>query len=337
MQQTVSVQTARLLASTLARREGTPLPVMLERLSLDPAHVLQPDATLPKSKMDRVWDRALQISGDEGLGLSLASGLEPGTLGALGYLVQNMPTVGEAFDQLVRYQNLLQQNASVWTVETTATHRTFRFTLLPPIAAVHRHITELAFAALVTLGRAAATEPFTPTAILFRHERALPETRYAKALGIVPRFEQPENEICLSTEACTTRIAGAEPRLAQIVGFYAQHQAQQRESGGLIDAARRALMESMTRGDVSAPTIARVLGMSERTLRRRLTAEGVGFQSVVDDVRFEAAKGYLDQPALSIAEIALLLGFSDARAFTRAFKRWSGGTVSEYRRAQSSR
>ena len=86
-----------------------------------------------------------------------------------------------------------------------------------------------------------------------------------------------------------------------------------------------------------AVTVARTLGMSERTLRRRLAADGLGVQALVDEVRFESAKAYLAQPSLSIAEIALLLAFSDARAFTRAFKRWSGGTVSEYRRDQSSK
>ncbi len=256
MQQTVSVQTARLLARALSRRTGTAFPVMLQQLELDPAHVLQPDATIAKSKMDAVWQRALELSGDDGLGLSLAAGLQPGTLGALGYLVRNMPTIGEAFDQVVRFQNLLQRNASVWRFDSAPTHRTLRFTLLPPVAAAHRHITEFAFAALLSLGRAAAQHPLHPASVAFRHPRALPLSRYREALGVEPHFEQPDSEICLSADACALPIAGAEPRLAQIVGFYAQHQNAQLESEGLVETTRRAVMTSMALGDVSAQSIA---------------------------------------------------------------------------------
>ncbi len=337
MQQTVSVQTARIIAAALAQRMGKTVPEMLLELGLDPAHVLQPDATTAKSRMDAVWERALELSEDEGFGLSLASALRPGTLGALEYLFRNMPTLGEAYDQVVRFQNLLQQNASVWTVENSATHRAFRFTLLPPVATAHRHIVEFAFAGMLALGRHATSKRVPVESLSFQHPRGLPEARYTEALGVEPRFEQAGNEIRFSLETCGTPIAGAEPRLAEIVGFYARHQHEQLGSDSVLDATRRAVMMAMARGDVSAATVARSLGMSERTLRRRLSEDGIGYQAVVDDVRFEAARNYVAQPSLSVAEVALLLGFSDARTFSRAFKRWSGGTVSEFRKAQSSK
>ncbi|MGH1346711.1 MAG: AraC family transcriptional regulator ligand-binding domain-containing protein [Nannocystales bacterium] len=337
MQQTVSVQTARLIAAALAQRTGTPFPKMLQRLGLDPAHVMQPDATTAKSKMDSVWVRALELSGDDGFGLSLAAALAPGTLGALEYLFRNMPTLGEAYDQVVRFQNLLQQNASVWTVENSPSHRSFRFTLLPPVAAVHRHIVEFAFAGFLALGRQAASRPVHATKVTFQHARALPDARYVEVLGVAPSFEQPNNEIQFTLETCASPVVGAEPRLAEIVGFYARHQHEKLESDRLVDTTRRAIMLAMSRGDVSATAVAQSLGMSERTLRRRLSDDGVGYQAVLDDVRFETAKSYVGQPSLSVAEIALLLGFSDARAFARAFKRWSGTTVSGFRKSQSSR
>lgn len=337
MHQTVSVQTARLIAAVLAQRARKTLPEILQELDLDPGHIMQPDATATKSRMDAVWERALELTKDDGFGLSLAGALRPGTLGALEYMFRNMPTLGEAYDQVVRFQNLLQQNASVWTVENSPTHRTFRFTLLPPVATAHRHIVEFAFAGMLAIGRQAASRPFLVESLSFRHARALPEPRYTDALGVEPRFEQPHNEIRFSLETCRIPIAGADPRLAEIVGFYAHHQHEQRGSDSVLDTTRRAVLIAMTRGDVSAPAVARALGMSERTLRRRLSEDGIGYQALIDDARFEAAKNYVLQPSLSVAEIALLLAFSDARAFSRAFKRWSGGTVSEFRKAQSRR
>ena len=71
--------------------------------------------------------------------------------------------------------------------------------------------------------------------------------------------------------------------------------------------------------------------MSEATLQQRLAERGTSFQELLDDTRCELAIGYLHQPALTVTEIAFLLGFTDASNFTRAFKRWKGVPPSNFR------
>ena len=77
--------------------------------------------------------------------------------------------------------------------------------------------------------------------------------------------------------------------------------------------------------------VAKQLFMSERTLRRRLNAEGKSFQELLDEVRFQLTKEYLCNTSLPISEVARLVGFSDSTNFRRSFKRWSGTLPSAFR------
>jgi AraC-like DNA-binding protein len=73
--------------------------------------------------------------------------------------------------------------------------------------------------------------------------------------------------------------------------------------------------------------------MSGRTLQRRLGEFDIVFNDLVDQLRFAAARSYLAQRDIAATEVAYLLGFGAQSSFNRAFKRWSGQTPSEYRRA----
>jgi AraC-like DNA-binding protein len=85
----------------------------------------------------------------------------------------------------------------------------------------------------------------------------------------------------------------------------------------------------------SLDTIARKLMLSKRTLQRRIEAEGETYQQILDTTRTELATHYLENTALSVAEIAFLLGFSEPNSFYRAFRVWTGSTPDIVRRASS--
>jgi AraC-like DNA-binding protein len=96
---------------------------------------------------------------------------------------------------------------------------------------------------------------------------------------------------------------------------------------------RQQLVERLRDGEPEQGAVARPLGLSERTLQRRLRDEGTTFGALVDDVRLELARMYLGDPELAIFEVAFLLGYSEPSAFNRAFRRWTGASPSEHRRA----
>ena len=82
----------------------------------------------------------------------------------------------------------------------------------------------------------------------------------------------------------------------------------------------------------SLEVVAERLGMSARTLQRKLHASGTSHQELLDEMRRDLAVRYLREPGMAVCEVAYLLGFSESSAFHRAFKRWTGTTPSEFRR-----
>jgi len=92
----------------------------------------------------------------------------------------------------------------------------------------------------------------------------------------------------------------------------------------------------MTSGEISEEEIARDLHMSRRSLQRRLAEADAGYQSLVDDTRRDMALRYIQDPAKSATDITFLLGYSQQSVFTRAFRRWTGMSPSEYRSNKSS-
>jgi AraC-like DNA-binding protein len=100
---------------------------------------------------------------------------------------------------------------------------------------------------------------------------------------------------------------------------------------GIAMDVRRVLASRVASGDTLMPAIARQLGLSKRTLHRRLAKDGVSFQELLEEVRKAAAGRYLDESPLAISEIAYLLGYSEPAAFHRAFKRWYATTPEHFR------
>lgn len=103
--------------------------------------------------------------------------------------------------------------------------------------------------------------------------------------------------------------------------------------GGLLRELRRCIEDALPNGGMTIDTVAARLGLSERTLQRRLRAAQLNFQQLVEELRFETACAYLQAGILPLTEIGYRLGYSEPSAFSRAFRRWSGASPLAYRRS----
>ena len=91
------------------------------------------------------------------------------------------------------------------------------------------------------------------------------------------------------------------------------------------------LKERLAGGEANVDSVASALGLSRQTLYRRLKAEGATFEQLLDELRRRLALRYVGREGMSAKAAAWRLGFSDPAAFSRAFKRWTGTSPSEYR------
>jgi AraC-like DNA-binding protein len=152
-------------------------------------------------------------------------------------------------------------------------------------------------------------------------------------------FAADVDEVALPGAIRRIPLVGADPYLNELLIAYCEEALSRRQSstGALRLSVENAIVPLLPHGKARLEKIASRLGMSKRTLARRLSAEGVSFNGVLGELRLYLAKRYIRDPHLSISEIAWLLGYQEVSAFTHAFKRWTGKTPREVRSDMTSR
>ena len=133
-------------------------------------------------------------------------------------------------------------------------------------------------------------------------------------------------------EALDAPASHHDPQLFRILESHAQKVlAETPVTASLRERVRREVIQRLREGEPGVADIAQALATSERSLQRKLQSEGVSFRDVVDEARHKLAVVYLGDRNLSMTDVACLLGYSEAAAFTRAFKRWTGRVPSQAR------
>jgi AraC-like DNA-binding protein len=151
--------------------------------------------------------------------------------------------------------------------------------------------------------------------------------------GCTLAFSADVDEIAFASEFARCPLGGADPYLNRLlVGYCAEILARRPQPVCSIrNKVENAIAPRLPHGSAQVDEIASSLGMSRRTLSRQLAAEGLTFAGILEEMRTELALQHLKDPQLSVSQIAWLLGYQEASAFTTAFKRWTGTTPSATR------
>jgi AraC-like DNA-binding protein len=168
---------------------------------------------------------------------------------------------------------------------------------------------------------------FRPLSIQFAHAGAGPVAEFRRLFGCKVEFGERADAIQLSTDTMALRIPTADNRLGIMLRSYADALLKQVRPIGrdsLADKAAAVIAQRLSSGKSSLRNVARRLHLSERTLRRRLRGSGVTFNELVSRVRRDLADDWLQRTDFNVKHISYLLGYSDAAAFSRAYKRWTG-------------
>jgi AraC-like DNA-binding protein len=198
---------------------------------------------------------------------------------------------------------------------------------------VPRHVAEFIVATLVLAARAAIETTLPIVEIRFAHREPADTSEHQRILAAPLRFDANENAIVLPSSALDLPHARADARLVHMLDRHARDLlGRLPEVHDFTDRVRAVLAAELRGGNPSAEHVADTLHMSVRTLSRRLADLGTSHKELLDTLRCELAKTHLAADALAIGEVAFLLGFSEASAFHRAFRRWTGRTPQEFRR-----
>lgn len=307
----------------------------LERLGHDAAAVLgegRPDAAIryPVARWRSMLERASRHLGDPALGLHLGQTITPAHFGVMGYVLLACSNVGAALSRLRQYQRLLYDvNPMHYTVDAEAVTLEWGVEAGRPGPLVD----ECAVTALVQLLRDVTGRAADPLGIDFVNPAPADPSPYRLYFRCPVRFAQPATVARFPAAFLGLPLRGPDPVMLDVL---------ERQADALLaalppaddfeQAARRCIARLAREGEPSMERVANELHCSPRTLHRRLEARGSSFRALVDDTRRHLADDYLADPRLRLAEIALLLGYSEQSAFTRAYRRWTGRTPKAMRR-----
>ncbi len=319
-----------------AAQHGVSPPDLCARVGLDASLIADPDARVPVSVMLRLWKEGATLDPDFGLHLAEMSVAAQPALPW--HLVRASSTLAEGILRLVaawRVFNDLHPPELVFPdVDDPSSHGVLRMRTKNTPYPVPRHAAEYAFAWFVIASQRATGIDVRPVHMTFEHSRPESIKEHERIFGCEIDFDADATGIVYSRTALELPTKEADPDLVTLLERHAEALlAKLPRHEGFPARVRAAMTPLLSTGDaVTIDRVAAAMGSSARSVQRHLRDENTTFQRVLDDLRREVAIEYLNDRSRSIAEVALLLGFSDQTAFHRAFVRWTGRTPGEVRK-----
>lgn len=320
---TVSVLAARPAIHELERRGIDPGP------AFGPAHLLQAlDGRLSRKAVRELWQSAAIAALDPAFGAHVAENLPEGSFDLLDYLIATADTVGDSLTALARHARLLDDD-SEWQLVTLG--QSARLSRRVAVTAPQLDEHELAW--LLVRSRQATGIRWSPESVAFQHEGSDDSRALARVFGCPVTFGASASEMRFASTLLSQPHARADRKLFAILARCADAQLASLPSTTDIAALVTAtIARQMASALPDLPSTAAAVHLPERTLQRRLAEKGLTHSALIDDVRRGLALQYLAETGLTMAEIAQRLNFSDATAFHRAFRRWTGAAPSGFRR-----
>ena len=316
--------------SEVARGIGIDPERAVRHVGLDLSCLHQPDLRVPETSLAELLEVSARSAPNASLGLLMGESWRIADFGVVSLLLQHQSTLGDALAQLQNYRHLISDSV-VLDVSEQGDTAIIEVKLVTVRTDHGRHPMELTLAATLSLCRHVLGPRWTPRSVHFSHA-APPTLRAHQALfGSQLVFGAGMDAIVLNRGDLHRPHAGSDAAL----GRYAQAILDQMPRPGeraVAHEVRRALHLLLPRGHQGVEQVSRHLGLSARTLQRRLEQAGLSFQQVLNETRKESAQRYLEGGTYSVSEIAGLLGFGEVSAFSRWFAQQFGQPPSRWQR-----
>lgn len=294
-----------------------------------------PDRRFKASAVVSLLDHAAAVTGNDALGIHVGLGFRPSSFLDVGYALGSASTIREALTINARYQALTQEIVRT-SLKVSDGLACIRCEPVMAGEAALRRVMEAVFAGYAAIGYFLLRDQRPPIELMqFRHHDpgARCQEAYRAVFGDKVRFGAREDMLVFREEIVSLPLPGANPELVQVLTRRLDARLKAlRRGASLTEQVRNCLHTQLRAGRPNVERTAELVGVSDRTLRRRLAAEGTSFGDLLLQARKEAADIYLRQPELSLTEIALALGYGDQSAFVRAFRGWNDISPGAYRR-----
>jgi AraC-like DNA-binding protein len=330
-QPTVSSEYLRLFASA-AQGRGLDVSPILTASGIDRSILDRRGARVGAGAAEEAWKRVIERLDDPLFGLTMNETIPRGVVGLLDYVVMTSDDIGEGLGRLSRYAPLMG-DAEQLTLVMQGNEAHFRFYDSNEVP----YPIEMIMGLFARKARDQFGRSWSLKRVCFTHAPLGPRAVYERVCQAQVLFEMPFTEAVFARDLTEMEMPGADPRLNAILTPEAETAlatvTPPAPPPSFVDSVKLALADGVHERDLTLNRLADNLGLSTRTLQRRLRAAGVTHRQLVRDVRQDLAQQSL-ATGVTQGRIARNLGYSGTGAFQRAFKRWSGMTPGHVRRAR---
>jgi AraC-like DNA-binding protein len=312
------------LACARAKQEGVDANALLRDAGLTHQQIDDSRARIAVKAQIKFLALAADALNDDCLGFHLAQKFDLRIVGLFHYVLTSSDTLDEALKRAARYSAIVNEGITLRFREGREIGLTFEY------AGVARHTDyhqlEFAMVTLVRTCRQLTNCHLPASQVSFTHQRKKHLAEFRTFFGNDVTFGAPVDELTFLPSIKGMPIIGADHYLNELLVQYCEEaiSARKVKSSSFGLSVENVVARLLPHGHAQASVVARKLGVSQRTLARRLASEKLTFARVVQRLKLDLARRHLADEALSISEIAWLLGYRDVSAFTHAFKRWTG-------------
>ena len=316
---------------------------ILESYNKDPAAVFKqvgldiekmriPGARYNKEKIAKLWEETGRLIEDPCFGLAAATSWHPSYLGTLGYAMLASSSLRITLERLVRFFGIITSvNTGELIEDKTNKTLTFNFIYKDNPLPIYRE--DAALALILSILRGNFQQTFAPVSVSFRHSNKKCLKRYSDFFRSPIYFGAPTSSLTLSFETADQNLPSGNKELATLNDQIMSQYLADLDNASLSKKVQTIIIEHLPSGNITIENIAKQLAVSSRSLQRKLREDGQTFTSLLDKTRQDVARQYVTDKQYELTEIAFLLGFSELSTFSRSFKRWTGQSPDQYRKA----
>ncbi|MCC4270508.1 AraC family transcriptional regulator [Marinobacter nauticus] len=318
-----------------ADAKGIAVDPLFEKAGLKPEILDSDEGRIDGEQLQAFIHLLAEHTGNPVLGLETGDYVQPGSYSVLGYITMSCATLGEAVTRIAPYEKLVGDMGTT-RLKMKGDSATLIWTCNFTDPVVWPQVVDNVFASWINYARwLADSTDATPLEVRLRRPSPGPEHEKAYALRwqCPVQFDAEEDSVTFAQTLLATRLRQPDPLLRKTLEAHALSQLALLDTDtDLTSKVKQSIQKQLADGITRQDMVAEDLGMTSRTLQRKLSQEGVSYQKLLDEVRQQMAEDYLQNTDMSIPDIALRLGYSETTSFHRKFKAATGKTPGDFRR-----
>jgi AraC-like DNA-binding protein len=319
------------LADFILHQDGDPDRVF-GRSGINPECLGHPTSSLGLVAYCRALEEAAHSSECDHFGLYYGRQFKPQSLGLIGYIGLCSATLEQALRHVALDFSFHQHHTLTRFVDLGSCFR-LEYQVRHGAIPCRRQDAELTMGMFMNLIRHVLGPAWGPLEVHLEHPKPIGWQEHAEVYNAPVRFDQPCNALVLPKQDLQRPMPQSDPLLLLLMREAIRQLNVDPVSQSLADQVRAQIQQALREGEPKIEQVAERLDISATVLQRRLRREGVTFIALVDQVRSTLARYFLEEGALSVTELALLLGYSETSALSRSFRRWFGMSPQQYRQA----